>query len=163
MTQTNKTAIICFRAHKNLKSWLVYAGQGFPGGKSELLRVIVMKATMEQPHNSGLGPILGRIMGNSRQPSIGGTAVYAVRLPMDIITSAKDAAANQHQGISEFYSKALYAWLESFKPRYESNKENTEDWVTDYATSYRARAEELANVYAQKADKEVEKTTVRQG
>ena len=69
----------------------------------------------------------------------------------------------RRQGISEFYSKALYAWLRSFKPRYESNKENTEDWVTDYATSYRARAEELANVYAQKADKEVEKTTVRQG
>ena len=118
---------------------------------------------MEQPHNNGLGSFLARIVGNSRQPSIGNTSVFAVRLPMDITTSAREIAANQHQGISEFCAKALYSWLESFKPRYEANKENTSDWVTDYAISYRAKVEELASVYAQKADKEVEKTTVRQG
>ena len=69
MTQTNKTAIICFRAHKNLKSWLVYAGRGFTGGKSELLRLVIIRATMEQPHNNGLGSFLARIVGNSRQPA----------------------------------------------------------------------------------------------
>lgn len=88
MTQTNKTAIICFRAHKNLKSWLVYSGRGFTGGKSELLRLVIIRATMEQPHNNGLGSFLARIVGNSRQPSIGNTSVFAVRLPMDI-TKAK--------------------------------------------------------------------------
>jgi hypothetical protein len=133
-----------------MKSWLDYAGQGFTGGKPELLRLIIMRATMEQSHSSGLSSFLSRITGDTRQqPSIGGTAVYAVRLPVDIINSARDIAASKSMGISEWCAKCLYAWLESFKQIYERNKENTEDWVTDYATSYRAKVEKLANVYAQ--------------
>lgn len=144
------TGTITFRCHKNMKSWLDYAGQGFTDGKPELLRLIIMKSTMEQPHNSSLSSFLSRITGDTRQqPSIGGTAVYAVRLPMDIINSARDIAASKSMDISEWCAKCLYAWLESFKQIYERNKENTEDWVTDYATSYRAKVEKLANVYAQ--------------
>jgi len=93
------TGIITFRFHKNMKSWLDYAGQGFTGGKPELLRLIIMRATMEQPPNSGLRSFLGRIIENSRQPSIGSTAVYAVRLPVDIINSAREIAAGKHIGV----------------------------------------------------------------
>jgi hypothetical protein len=155
------TEVISFRAHKNIKSWLDFAGRGFTGRKPELLRLIIMQAVMQQPHNSGFGSFLGRISGDSRQqPSIGGTAVYAVRVPKDIINSAREIAAGKNMGISEWCAKCLYAWLESFKPIYERNKENAEDWLDTWAISYRAKVEELAAVYVQNYQKEVDENAI---
>jgi len=56
---------------------------------------------MEQYHFSGFGSLFRRIIGDRQQPSISDTAVFAVRLIVDTIASAREIAVSKRQGISE--------------------------------------------------------------
>jgi Leu/Phe-tRNA-protein transferase len=113
-----------------------------------------MRTAYEQTSVSGLGALfhLGK---DNHQPSIGNTAVYAVRLPQSTINLIKDCANNKHQGVSEWASAALFAWYLSFKAYQESHKDADADWVEEYARLYRVRVNEVGRVYALKAGREV--------
>jgi hypothetical protein len=78
------TAIISFRAHKNLRTWLEYAGGAFKS-EGELLRLIVTKAALEQAAESTAGRLLDRILFHKREYiGVGDTTVLAARLPLPI-------------------------------------------------------------------------------
>ena len=158
----NTTAVVSFRCHKNMRNWLVYAGQGFDGGKSELLRLIIERAVMEQYRVSGLGSFLNHFV-RDHSTSIGDTTVFAVRLRVDIVTSAKEIAVTKRLGISEWCTRCKYTWLEGFKPYYELHKEEGRDWIQQYAALYRTKVYELADVYASKCAKLVKITLPRGG
>ena len=61
-----KTVVISFRAHKNLKSWLEYAGKAFKS-EGEVLRLIVAKAAYEQAAESKAGRLLDGLLGGKRE------------------------------------------------------------------------------------------------
>ena len=137
----NNTSILSFRAHKNLKSWLSSAGRGFPGGAPELLRLILTRAALEQGH-TGFTGFLGCIVPSARREHVGNTAVFAARLPVDIIAMVKNAAAGKHQGVSVWAAGALFQWYISFKEYQGAHENDDGDWLEVYGMQYR---KELAN------------------
>jgi len=156
----NESKVISFRAHKALESWLVSAGQGFQGGKAEILKLILTRAALEQPSVGGLGQVLGHIIGNNRQVTIGNTSVYAARLPLPTIHIIEDAAATKHQGMSEWCATALFQWYLSFKQYQANHREQDPDWLAEYGRLYLDKVSQLSSVYAQKAGREDDKTVV---
>jgi len=144
----NNTAIISFRAHVNLKSWLATAAKFFPGHTPELLRLILVKAAYEEAVSSGLGAFLGRLV-QGRQRSIGNSCVFSVRLPMDIINLIKGCAASKRVSLSEWASGVLFQWYE------EQAAHNSEPgWLGQYAKLFPAKVNEAAAVYAGKQAKQ---------
>jgi hypothetical protein len=156
--QTN-TKILSFRAHSNLQSWLNTAAQAFPGHCPELLRLILERSAMEQLTQTPAG-FLGKIFGNGeksgRALAIGGTKVYAVRLPLPDLALIKRAAAVKGIGVSEWAAQSLFSWYETFKQYQETHQQIT-GWLTEYAGLYRAKFAEVQQVYAQKQVKQAEK------
>jgi len=146
-----ETKVISFRAHKNLESWLISAGSGFKGGKTEILKLILIRAALEQTPVGGLGQLLEHIVGNNRQTAIGDTKVYAIRLPIPDSRIIRDAAAAKRQGVSEWCASALFRWYEAFKQYKEAHQEQ-DGWLIEYSRLYREKVAGLSDVYAQKAE-----------
>ena len=109
------TAVLSFRTYKNIKGWLVRAEGGFDGGLPQLLKLILIKRAYEEASPSRLVTILACI-GRKPQPSVvGGTRVYAVRLPVATAKIIRGCALAKHQGVSEWCSVALLTWYETFE------------------------------------------------
>jgi len=153
----NNTKVISFRAHKNLQSWLVSAGPGFPGHVPELLRLILTHAAYEQANVSGIGALFGQAGPHNRQLSIGETMVFAVRLPVDAVNLIKECAASKHMGLSQWCALTLFDWyvlFEKYQAAYRGGSNH--NWLRQYADEYRIKANEAAAVYAGKQPKQAE-------
>jgi hypothetical protein len=145
------TVVISFRAHKNLKSWLEYAGKGFSGG-GELLRLIVTNAAYAKAQESKGSRLVDSLLGfrPKARESVGDTTVYAARLPEDIAHLIRDCAARDGLSTSDWCAQALMSWWQAFRELDEQSK-GWDGWPLRYAAEYRALVTEKANVYAQKA------------
>jgi hypothetical protein len=158
MMQTN-TAILSFRAHKNLQSWLNTAAQTFIGHCPELLRLILERSAMEQLAQTPAG-FIARIFGNGekagRALAIGGTKVFSIRISLSDLTLIKRAAAAKGIGVSEWAAQSVFSWYETFK-QYQETHQQIPGWLTEYTRLYRAKFAEVQQVYAQKQAKEAEK------
>lgn len=151
----NNTKVVSFRAHKNLQSWLVSAGPGFPGHIPELLRLILTRAAYEQANASGLGALFGQAGPHNRQLAIGETVVIAVRLPLDVTNLIGACAAGKHMGLSQWCALTLFDWyvrFEQYQGAYRGGSHP--NWLREYADEYRAKTNEAAAVYAGKQPKE---------
>jgi hypothetical protein len=156
----SNTVVLSFRVHKNFLKWLEYAGEGFPGGQPELLKLILARQSLTQPSINGFGSFLGHLVGgSSRQAAVGNTVVTSARLPADTAAIIKDCVAGRQQSTSEWAAVAVREWYEGFRPYYDNHKDN-EGWLAEYGRIYRDKVSQLANVYAQKAGREDDKTVV---
>jgi hypothetical protein len=150
------TEVLSFRTYKNLKSWLVRAGGGFDGGLPQLLKLILIKRAYEEAFPSGPGTILARI-GNNRRPGVvGGTRVYAVRLPVSTTNIIRGCALAKHQGVSEWCSVALTTWCETFAQCSKGGTKTLDrNWITEYGRKYINKVDRLAEIYTRKTGREV--------
>ena len=145
------TTIISFRAHKNLKTWLEYAGRGFDS-EGELLRLIMTRAAVEQVNDTGIAGMVKGLLRRERAAGIGDTAVYAVRLPEQIAALVREYAARRGKTTSEWCAGVLMEWWQRFHEGY--NELNGKVDLAKFAADYRALVEDLLTVYAQKCDKQ---------
>jgi len=150
-----KTVVISFRAHKNLKSWLEYAGNAFSSG-GELLRLMVSKAAYEQAAESKASRLLDGLIYGKREPlGVGDTAVFAVRLPLPIIELVRESAASRHKSMSEWCSVVLFNWWQDFQELDEESRgKGNASWLADWAEKYRAFVDNLGLVYAETHQKQ---------
>lgn len=157
----NNTGILSFRKHKNVEGWLDLASREMVGRRAGLLRMIFVRAAIEQ---NSAGGFLGRLFGsgNSRQTDIGNTKVFSVRLSKDDIALIKNAAAAKHMNISEWTSNAIEVWFQSFDPFYEK-RERDPSWLTRYTQLYLEKFREIQEVYARKQAEQSPKTPLGQG
>ncbi len=146
-----KTTTISFRAHKNLKSWLDYAGKGFDS-EGELPRLIITREAVEQVNDTGIAGMVKGLLRRERAADIGDTAVYAVRLPEQIAALVRECAARRGKTTSEWCASVLMAWWQRFRDGY--NELDGKVDLPKYATDYRALVEDLLSVYAQKGNKQ---------
>ena len=150
------TAVLSFRTYKNIKGWLIRAGGGFDGGSSELLRLILTKRAYEEASPSGLGTLLARIGKNRRLGVVGGTRVYAVRLPVSTANIIRGFALAKHQGVREWCSVALLTWYETFEQCSDGGtKALDRNWITEYGRKYINKVNRLAEIYTRKTGREV--------
>ena len=150
------TAVLSFRTYKNIKGWLIRAGGGFDGGSSELLRLILTKRAYEEASPSGLGTLLARIGKNRRLGVVGGTRVYAVRLPVSTANIIRGCALAKHQGVSEWCSVALLTWYETFEQCSDGGTKTLDrNWITEYGRKYINKVNRLAEIYTRKTGREV--------
>ena len=150
------TAVLSFRTYKNIKGWLIRAGGGFDGGSSELLRLILTKRAYEEASPSGLGTLLARIGKNRRLGVVGGTRVYAVRLPISTANIIRGCALAKHQGVSEWCSVALLTWYETFEQCSDGGTKTLDrNWITEYGRKYINKVNRLAEIYTRKTGREV--------
>ena len=150
------TAVLSFRTYKNLKGWLLRAGGGFDGGLPQLLKLILIKRAYEEASPSRLVTILARI-GRKPQPSVvGGTRVYAVRLPVSTANIIRGCALAKHQGVSEWCSVALTTWYETFEQCSDGGTKTLDrNWITEYGRKYINKVDRLAEIYTRKTSGEV--------
>jgi len=150
------TAVLSFRTYKNIKGWLIRAGGGFDGGSSELLRLILTKRAYEEASPNGLGTLLARIGKNRRLGVVGGTRVYAVRLPVSTANIIRGCALAKHQGVSEWCSVALLTWYETFEQCSDGGTKTLDrNWITEYGRKYINKVNRLAEIYTRKTGREV--------
>ena len=149
------TSVISFRAHKNLKSWLEYAGRGFKS-EGELLRLIFTKAAYEQPVESKASRLLaGLLSGKRERIGIGDTIVLAVRLPVPISDLVRECAAKRGKSTSEWCAVVLLDWWQAFRELHdEYHGAGDTSWLVRFAEKYRALVDNLGGAYAQKTAKQ---------
>ena len=151
------TAVLSFRTYKNIKGWLIRAGGGFNGGLPQLLKLILIKRAYEEASPSKLVTILARIGNNNRRPNvIGGTRVYAVRLPVATANIIRGCALAKQQGVSEWCSLALLTWYETFEQCSDGGtKALDRNWITEYGRKYINKVNRLAEIYTRKTGRAV--------
>ena len=144
-----KTVVISFRSHKNLKSWLDYAGNAFKS-EGELLALIVTKAAIEEASESKASRLLDSLFSKREVLGIGNTAVYAVRLPLSMAGLVRECAAKRGKSTSEWCAVVLLDWWQAFRELYdEFHGKGDTTWLARYAEKYRALVDSLGTVYAQ--------------
>ena len=146
------TTVISFRVHKNIKSWLEYAGKGFES-EGELLRLIVTKAAIEQASDTGISGFLKDLLAKREHSKVGNTIVLGVRLPVLMSQLVKECATKRGKTTSEWCSLVLLDWWQYFSGLYERYKGQSDTWLSQHATEYRAYVAETSTVYAQKSGK----------
>jgi len=145
------TAVISFRAHKNLKSWLDYAGKGFDS-EGELLRLIITRAAVEQVNDTGIAGRVKGLLRRERAANVGDTGVFAVRLPAQVADLARECAARRGKTTSEWCAGVLMEWWQRFHEGCVELDGKVD--LAKFATEYRALVEDLFTVYAQKSNKQ---------
>lgn len=145
------TTTISFRAHKNLRSWLVYASKTFKS-KGELLTLIITHAAAKQSSESKVNRLLDGLLSKSTVPAVGDTIVYAVRLPASTAELVRECASRKENSVSQWCAGVLLAWVQAFRELYiKENGAKTTAWLPPFAAGYRKLVAESQNVYAQKA------------
>ena len=150
------TAVLSFRTYKNIKGWLIRAGGGFNGGLPQLLKLILIKRAYEEASPSKLVTLLARIGKNRRHGVVGGTRVYAVRLPVATANIIRGCALAKQQGVSEWCSVALLTWYETFEQCSDGGTKTLDrNWITEYGRKYINKVDRLAEIYTRKTSGEV--------
>jgi hypothetical protein len=145
------TVVVTFRGHKNLKDWVEYASKGFKG-EGELLRLILMKAALEQSLQSGVSAFLKSIAYKKEiAVGIGNTMVFGVRLPAPCAEMIRTCAAKKDKSVSEWCYRVMIDWHQYFSQLYEKfNEDRGQRWLLKHGVEYRACVAEISKVYAQK-------------
>ena len=161
----NNAAIVSFRANRNLESWIKYASYGF-SSKAELLSLVLTRMAYEQSLSGGLSQLLGRIIPDNRQTTIGNTKVYAVRIPVSTVNIIKACAMAKHQNVSEWASCTVGTWSQTFqqyKKEQEQKGRDDDDWLEQYGQFFRDKVNQLVTVYAENTRKGRLKAVAGQG
>jgi len=145
------TVTITFRAHKNLKSWLDYAGQGFdtPG---ELPRLLVTRAATDQASDTGITRKVKGLLSRRRAVDVGNTAVYSVRLPQEMADLARSCADYKGVTLSEWCAGVFLDWWQRFIA-YKEEQGGQLDLLR-YADAARLVVKDSLTVYAEKQGKQ---------
>ncbi len=148
------STVITFRGHKNLKSWIKYAANGFEG-EGELIRLILTKAALDQGSESGVSSFMKSILNkNEITVGIGDTAVFGVRLSAEVGEMIRACAAKMNKTVSEWCFGVMLLWHQYFSQLYQKfNKDQGQAWLPQHGVEFRARVAESLKVYAQKTGK----------
>ncbi len=145
------TTVISFRVHKNLKSWLSYAGKGFES-EGKLLRLIVTKAAIEQVSGAGVSRLLRDFLAKREHTKTGDTVVVAARVSMPVSRLIRECASERGKSTSEWCSLVVLDWYYYFS---DLDKGHSGDaWLAEHGKQYRAYVTDMSAVYAQKMAKQ---------
>ncbi len=146
------TKVISFRVHKNIVSWLDNAGRAFQS-RGELLRLILMKAALEQVSHGGVSRLIINMLSRHEQRRMGDTVVIGVRTPLALASLIEDQARAREESVSEWAAFALLDWQREYG-KFIADRDTSliDESLQNYATNYRARVASLCSVYARKTD-----------
>jgi hypothetical protein len=149
---TNKNTL-SFRCQKWMPSWVDCISAVFPGGRSNFLRLLLLRTALEQdPPARGIGRLFNKQ--TTWELPVGDSYPFHVRVNDATLRLIRDAAGEHNQTVAEWSATATYLWRNRFK-NYQENKELKEgvpqqDWLPEYSRLFIENANLAAGVYTQK-------------
>jgi hypothetical protein len=151
MTVINQN-IVSFRCHRSMVSWVDTVVPLFPGGRSGFLRLLLVRAALEQnPPARGIGKLFKKEQ--RLELPIGNSYCFHVRVSDTFKTLIVGAATERDQTVGQWAATAMYNWRFRFKS-YQDIKEQKEgiprnQWLPVYIQLFTENVRKSPSVYAQ--------------
>ena len=150
MTIINQN-IVSFRCHRSMVSWVDTLAPLFPGGRSGFLRLLLVRAALEQtPPARGISKLFKKEQ--QLELPIGNSHCFAVRVSDTVKTLIKEAAKERGQTVGQWAAAAMHNWRVRFK-NYQDIKEQKEgiprnQWLPGYVQLFTENVRKSPSVYA---------------
>ena len=150
MTIINQN-IVSFRCHRSMVSWVDTLAPLFLGGRSGFLRLLLVRAALEQtPPARGISKLFKKEQ--QLELPIGNSHCFTVRVSDTVKGLIEEAATERGQTVGQWAATAMYNWRFRFK-NYQEIKEQKEgiprnQWLPGYVQLFTENVRKSPSVYA---------------